>query len=341
MKNKLQQLFPTIKTRQAVLEEIQSTPTLLSLYQEWTAEQQEEFLAFVTGARGVKILYDSFFKEVLNPETVPHRLNDLLSQLLKKRVHILQVLPPDNSRLADESSLVIMDIVVQLDDGSIVDVEIQKIGYLFPGQRSACYSSDLLLRQYKAAREHKLTKRFSYKNLHTVYTIVFFESSPKEFHAFPNDYLHSFQQKSNTGLQLDLLQKYLFIPLDIFHKKLQNKGITNELDAWLAFLCCDDPEMIACIIDRYPEFKALYEHIYDICQNIEKVMSMFSNELKELDKNTVQLMIDEMQDTIQEQQAAIQNQQDTIQDQQQKIDQKDQLIQQLLDELDKAKKSEE
>ncbi len=30
--------------------------------------------------------------------------------------------------------------------------EMQKVGYLFPGQRSACYSADLLLRQYKRIR---------------------------------------------------------------------------------------------------------------------------------------------------------------------------------------------
>lgn len=50
----------------------------------------------------------------------------------------------------------------------------------------------------------------------------------------------------------------------------------------------------------------MYAHIYDICQNIEKVMGMFSKELRELDRNTVQLMIDEMQGTINEQQNTIQ-----------------------------------
>ena len=55
----------------------------------------------------------------------------------------------DSMRIADETSLLITDIVVELEDGSIANVEMQKIGYLFPGQRCACYSADLLLRQYK------------------------------------------------------------------------------------------------------------------------------------------------------------------------------------------------
>lgn len=41
-------------------------------------------------------------------------------------------------------------------------------------------------------------------------------------------------------------------------------------------------------------------------------MEMFSKELYELDKNTVQYMIDEMQDTIDSQQDTIEEQQDII-----------------------------
>ena len=67
---------------------------------------------------------------------------------------ILKVLPNESAQIAAESSLLIMDIVVQFEDGSIANVEVQKIGYLFPGQRSACYSSDLLLRQYKRVRQN-------------------------------------------------------------------------------------------------------------------------------------------------------------------------------------------
>lgn len=62
--------------------------------------------------------------------------------------------------------------------------------------------------------------------------------------------------------------------------------------------CMDDPEMIVAIIEQYPEFRAYYEQIYDICRNIEGVMDMFSKELQELDRNTVQLMIDEMQEDL-------------------------------------------
>ncbi len=151
-------------------------------------------------------------------------------------------------------------------------------------------------------------KLFNYKNIKNVHTIVLFEKSPREFRAYPNNYIHCFKQISDTGLELDLLQEYRFIPLDIFTKKLQNKGISGKLEAWLAFLSNDDPDVIIQIIEAYPEFAAMYEHVYQFCQSIEGVMEMFSKELLELDRNTVQLMIDEMQEEINQQQEEINKQ---------------------------------
>ena len=82
--------------------------------------------------------------------------------------------------------------------------------------------------------------------------------------------------------------------LDIFRDKLYNRGIETPLDAWLAFLSVDDPEWIGRLIQQYPEFIPLYEEVYVICKNVEKVMGIFSEELKILDRNTVQLMIDKL-----------------------------------------------
>lgn len=70
------------------------------------------------------------------------------------------------------------------------------------------------------------------------------------------------------------------------------------MDAWLTFLSADEPEMIIKLIEVYPQFRKYYEEIYELCRNTEKVMNMFSKELQELDRNTVQYMIDEMQEVI-------------------------------------------
>ena len=275
------------------------------------------------------MLYDAFFKEIMNPENTPERLNELLSLLLGQSVTIKRVLPGDSTRLADEQSLLIMDILVELADTSLANVEVQKIGYSFPGQRSACYSSDLLLRQYKRVKGEK-KKAFSYKDIKSVYTIVFFETSIKEFHEYPQNYIHKFKQQSDTGLELELLQKYVFIPLDIFrtiyHNNVKSNGKNsanrrwNKTEAWLTFLSTDEPEIIIELIRQYPEFKEMYEEIYVMCQNVEKVMEMFSKELIQLDRNTVQYMIDEMQETIDVQKEKIDTQKEELEAKQETID---------------------
>lgn len=304
MATKLKEYFPMIREREEVLAEIVKSRTLQVRFDGWLPEQQEEFLNICTGVKGLKLLYDGFFKEIMNPEYEPDRFNDFLSDLLGQKVRVVKVLPNDSVRIADESSLLIMDIVVELEDGSIANVEMQKIGYLFPGQRCACYSADLLLRQYKRIRGER-KKQFSYRDIKSVYTIVLFEKSPKEFHKYPKKYYHFFEQKSDTGLKMEFLQKYLLIPLDIYVKSHQNRNISEKRDAWLTLFSSDEPEIIIKLIEKYPEFRAIYEEGYEICLNVERVMEMFSKELYELDKNTVQYMIDEMQDTIDAQKQTI------------------------------------
>jgi len=321
--NKLKQYFPMIRTREAIQKEILANDTLRAKFSGWTQEQQSEFLDFCSGERGVRILYDPFFKEIMNPEYAPERLNELLSLLLGMKVRIKTVLPMDSTRLGSETSLVIMDIVVETAEGSLITVEVQKIGYMFPGERSACYSADLLLRQYKRLRDQK-KKKFNYKDIKEVYTIVFYENSPSAFRAFPADYLHYFEQQSDTGLKMNLLLKYIFVPLDIFQKTIHNKSVTNKLDAWLMFLSADDPEDIARLIEKWPEFRKMYGEIYELCRNTEKVMDMYSKELQELDRNTVQYMIDEMGEEINRQQGQITDLQDTNTDLQKQLERQSQ-----------------
>ena len=64
----------------------------------------------------------------------------------------------------------------------------------------------------------------------------------------------------------------------------------------------------------------MYEHVYNMCRNVEDVMGIFSEELKILDRNTVKYMVDEMQETIDEQNIQIKTQQNKIKAQENEID---------------------
>lgn len=297
-KTKLSQFFPMIRTREQIINEINSKKVLKITFESWRKDQQERFLDICSGTKGCKLLYDSYFKEVFNPEYNPERLSRLLSLILKKKVKVKYVLPNDSVRIGDELSLVITDIVVELEDGSIANIEVQKMGYAFAGERASCYSSDLLLRQYKRVRDER-KEQFSYKDICPVYTIIFMEESSSDFKKFKDKYVHTFTNCSDTGIELNMLQNIIFIPVDIFLEKLHNSNrIDGEFEAWLTFLGSDEPRYIIKLIREYPYFMSLYKDLYQMCLNVERVMNMFSEELKILDRNTVKYMIDELQDEL-------------------------------------------
>lgn len=99
---------------------------------------------------------------------------------------------------------------------------------------------------------------------------------------------------------MNLLQEYTFICLDIFDDIIQNEDrkIENRLEEWLVFLSQDDPDMIIKLLNQNADFQEIYEEVYTICLNMERMMEMFSKELAILDRNTVKLMIDEMEEEV-------------------------------------------
>ena len=110
---------------------------------------------------------------------------------------------------------------------------------------------------------------------------------------------------------MDLLQDYIFISLDIFRLKMHNKKVSTLLEAWMTFFSTDDPEEIIKLITDFPQFKPMYETLYQMCRNVENVMGFFSEELREMDRNTVRYMIDELQKEVDTQKALLEEK-DTV-----------------------------
>ena len=71
MTSKLKKYFPIIRERQEILAEIQNNNTLQIKFNNWPVQKQDEFLNLCTGVKGLKLLYDGFFKEIMNPEYAP------------------------------------------------------------------------------------------------------------------------------------------------------------------------------------------------------------------------------------------------------------------------------
>ena len=150
-----------------------------------------------------------------------------------------------------------------------------------------------------------------------VYTIVIFEDSPKELKNHKVHYIHKSKTVFDTGVKINLLQKFIFISLDNFKYILQNRIETgkenmsgddilkNRLEEWLMFLSVDEPELIELLISHRPYFEKLYADIYNMCINTERLMNMYSKELAQLDYNTVVYMVDELKAEIDNQKAEI------------------------------------
>ena len=281
-------------SREEVLLRLKEFPETYREFRRLSETFQEELIAFCMGVRGVKMTYDPFFKHIFNPDVFPEYLEDFLCACLGEPVTILDVLPNESLRLSAEASLLIADLLVRLDSGVIVNVEIQRAGYYFPGARCACYSSDLVMRQYSKLRAQKNAerKRFSYRDVKKVYTIVLMQSSTKEFHRLPNVYFHHAKQTFQSGLNLDLLQEYILIPLDIFLQIPHNT--LSRLDAWLTFVASDRISDIERVCAAYPEFCKLYREIFRFRYHPKELVSMFSEALRMLDEGTIEYMIDDM-----------------------------------------------
>ena len=82
----------------------------------------------------------------------------------------------------------------------------------------------------------------------------------------------------------------------------------------------------------------MYEHVYNICQNVEKVMSMYSEELKILDQNTVRYMVDQMQEEIDSQRAQLNSQKEQLVSQKKQLEIKDKQLEQQEKELQKLRR---
>ncbi len=290
------------KDRDSVVNDLKKDTESYERYRCLTDELKERLTGFLCGTRTLPLTYDPFFKKMFNPDVYPDRLSGFISSVLGRKVKVKYTLPVEES-LLQGASLLIMDIVVELEDGSIANVEIQKISYLFPAQRMSCYSADLLLRQYSRVKEQK-GKKFTYSDLKKVYTIIIFEQSPAELRRkeYKDTYVHHGTTIFDTRIGMNMLQDYYLIALDVFEKSYysKDKKVINELNGWLALLSVDSTDRLNELVTDYPYLESVFVDMAGYLDKPAEVINMFSEALKILDENTVHYMIEEMQKQIDE-----------------------------------------
>ena len=282
---------------------------------------KKRFDDYMTGKKTMPLTYDPFFKCMFHPDRHPDWLSHLLSAIIGEPVTVESVLPSENTAISVDS-LLIMDIVVRLSDGSLANVEIQKIPYMFTAERISCYSSDLLMREYSRLKKDK---NFKYSDMKKVYTIVLYEKTEGDFKnpMLQGAYIHHGKTYFDTNLKLNLLQEYFLIALDVFcqneytddknsdaleteliatHSNILKAGLAtnnlsmDNLEGWLSILTAETMADVERVIRRYPWSKLIFREMSAYVNNPEEVILMFSEALKIADRNTVKYMIEELQD---------------------------------------------
>ena len=124
-----------LRNYEAALHSLADNPSTKHLYGYLMSDKKwfDRFTGFFAGKKTLPLLYDPFFKMIFNPVESRARLSGLVSCILGQHVTVIEVFP--DTSYAFVNSFVIMDMVVRLDDGSITNIEIQKVPYDFPAAR--------------------------------------------------------------------------------------------------------------------------------------------------------------------------------------------------------------
>ena len=324
----------------AAMRQIKEDSWSLSAYgylksnEEWIGRYEN----FLKGKKSLPLLYDPFFKKIFNPVERGDRLSELVSCLLGQKVTVLEVFPNEDSQFL--GVMIIMDMVVMMSDGSIANIEIQKISYDFQAERISCYSADLVLRQYKMITGNreiggagsdggsmKGSSKPSYKDMRPVHTIILFENSSSSLISEVDKalYFHVGKTKFNTGIKIKLLQDYVLVSLDTFKKyrysdirkgrievtkydydrtQYSEKQVTEKMKLdrlkYLSLFVAETPVEIERLIEIFPDLESVRQDINEYLERPREVLNMFSEALRILDRNTAELMVDRMKDEMDE-----------------------------------------
>ena len=165
----------------------------------------------------------------------------------------------------------------------------------------SCYAADLLLRQYIKVKKTVPDKApFSYKDIKQVYVIVIFEKSTREMKSEHNAYLHRGEVTFDTGVKLNMLEKFCIISLDVFRKIPYSEIKKNEQAAWLFLLSMNSPEDAKLLIKDFPWMEPIFQEIASLRKRPEEVLSMWSEALPMLDENSLKYRVEELSEEVDE-----------------------------------------
>ena len=133
-------------------------------------------------------------------------------------------------------------------------------------------------------------------------------------------------KKYRTNIRFVLCRWLPLISLNVFSENKYPMDKNNRVTTWLSLLATRNVDDLTEILAVYPWLEAIYQDMASSLHKPEEVLTMFSDALKILDHNTVQYMIDEMQNTIDDQKAQLNDAHSQLADKDSQLADKDSLI---------------
>ena len=102
---------------------------------------------------------------------------------------------------------------------------------------------------------------------------------------------------------------------------LQNQGILIQEDA--SFVIMD---VVVDVCERYPEFIALYEEVFEFKRKVKELVGVFSEALAVMTKNTERYMVEELQKEVDRRGEEIEKQAGEIEKQRERIQELERML---------------
>ena len=209
------------------------------------------------------------FKRVFAKEGNENLLKDFLEAILKIEIESLEIQNPELPKDTKEGKIGVLDIKVQINKDSIVDIEMQVINQHNIAERSTTYMGKLIANQLSKGDTYRKLKKsilinilnFNYYKRNSYHSIAHMKFEPTE----EETYVNMGYTKEDEIATKDVEMHFIEIPK--FKKK--NPNANAKLEQWL-WLLAGEEEKIKMAEEKNKEVKKAVEVLDEMSMSREE-----------------------------------------------------------------------